>query len=231
VVGLLSSRPRWSGNRAPTGAFAVDGVERVTRNTIRGGEYRPFEAHRHATARRARHHQRRIEVDSELRAVLGDLLNQRWRRLQSTRHLRRRFPDLSGMWLCHESIYQAIYQPGSLLMRPSHPDASFPATHRARHPCGRISAPERGGHGSNKPHAHDPPQTLSPGRPLGIGNAISPSAKINNRDRNTRRAAHAFRRTLPDTAAIPAAAQVSSVSGLNSWAGSSSPVMRPCSRL
>ena len=23
------------------------------------------------------------------------------------------------MWLCHESIYQAVYQPGSPLMRPS----------------------------------------------------------------------------------------------------------------
>jgi IS30 family transposase len=30
-----------------------------------------------------------------------------------------KFPALSGMWLCQESIYQAVYQPGSGLLRPS----------------------------------------------------------------------------------------------------------------
>ena len=29
------------------------------------------------------------------------------------------FPEQPGMWLCHESIYQAVYQPGSALLRPS----------------------------------------------------------------------------------------------------------------
>lgn len=81
--------------------------------------YRPFEAHRHATAQRARHHPWRLESDAGLRHVVGDLLAQRWSPQQISRHLRRRFSDDPSMWLCHESIYQAIYQPGSVLLRPS----------------------------------------------------------------------------------------------------------------
>jgi IS30 family transposase len=69
--------------------------------------------------RRARHHQRRIETNLELRQLIGELLGQRWSPQQISRHLRRRFPDQPVMWLCHESIYQAVYQPGSVLARPS----------------------------------------------------------------------------------------------------------------
>ena len=52
-------------------------------------------------------------------SVIGELLAQRWSPQQISRHLRQRFPDDPAMWLCHESIYQAVYQPGSPLMRPS----------------------------------------------------------------------------------------------------------------
>ena len=45
--------------------------------------------------------------------------SQRWSPQQISRHLRRQLPRAAGMWLCHESIYQAVYQPGSALMRPS----------------------------------------------------------------------------------------------------------------
>ena len=55
----------------------------------------------------------------ELQRVIGALLSQRWSPQQISRHLRQRFPDDPQMWLCHESIYQALYQPGSPLMRPS----------------------------------------------------------------------------------------------------------------
>jgi transposase, IS30 family len=85
--------------------------------TARG--YRPFEAHRRATARRGRHHPRRIETCDELRQLVAELLAQRWSPQQISRHLRLKFPGQPGMQLCSESIYQAVYQPGSLLLRPS----------------------------------------------------------------------------------------------------------------
>ncbi|MEV6527902.1 IS30 family transposase [Longispora sp. NPDC051575] len=94
-------------------------VSRELRRNATGGHYRPFEAHRQATARRARHHRCRLETNRGLRDLVGGLLAQRWSPQQISRHLRRRFPGEPGMWLCHESIYRAVYQPGSVLMRPS----------------------------------------------------------------------------------------------------------------
>lgn len=91
----------------------------LRRNAIGNNGYRPFEAHHLATARRARHHRRRVEVNGELHQVIGELLSQRWSPSQISRNLRLRFPNRPAMWLCHESIYQAVYQPGSGLMRPS----------------------------------------------------------------------------------------------------------------
>jgi transposase, IS30 family len=91
----------------------------LRRNASGSGAYRPFEAHRRATARRARNHRRRIEANGELRQLVAELLAQRWSPQQISRHLKLRFPAAPGMRLCHESIYQAVYQPGSLLLRPS----------------------------------------------------------------------------------------------------------------
>jgi len=91
----------------------------LRRNAVGSGIYRPFEAHRRATARRARHQRRRIETSPELLQAISELLAQRWSPQQISRHLRRKFPTQPGMWLCHESIYQAIYLPGSPLLRPS----------------------------------------------------------------------------------------------------------------
>ena len=91
----------------------------LRRNAASDGQYRPFEAQRRAVARRARRHRRRIETSPGLRRVVGELLAQRWSPQQISRQLRRRFPGEPGMQLCHESIYQAVYQPGSPLSRPS----------------------------------------------------------------------------------------------------------------
>ncbi|MFC6868043.1 IS30 family transposase [Haloechinothrix salitolerans] len=91
----------------------------LRRNSMTGRGYRPFDAHRRATARRARRPLRRVESNGQLRQLLAELLAQRWSPQQISRHLRRQFPDQPGMWLCHESVYQAVYQPGSTLMRPS----------------------------------------------------------------------------------------------------------------
>jgi transposase, IS30 family len=91
----------------------------LRRNATGSGAYRPFEAHRRATARRARQHRRRIQTSPELLQLVSELLAQRWSPQQVSRHLRRKFPGEPGMWLCHESIYQAVYLPGSPLKRPS----------------------------------------------------------------------------------------------------------------
>ncbi len=90
----------------------------LRRNAHSGGSYRPFDAHRQATARRARRHRRRLDTNLELRDLVADLLSQRWSPQQISRHLRLHNPDQPAMWLCHESIYQAVYQPGTTLLRP-----------------------------------------------------------------------------------------------------------------
>ena len=94
-------------------------ISRELRRNARASGYRPFEAHRYATARRARSHRRRIEANGELRQLVAEFLAQRWSPQQISRQLRLRFPGEPRMWLCHESIYQAVYQPGSPLQRPS----------------------------------------------------------------------------------------------------------------
>jgi transposase, IS30 family len=91
----------------------------LRRNAVGSGTYRPFEAHRRATGRRARHHRRWIETSPGLVQMVSELLAQRWSPQQISRHLRHKFPGQPGMWLCHESIYQAVYLPGSPLLRPS----------------------------------------------------------------------------------------------------------------
>jgi len=90
----------------------------LRRNSRSDGTYRPFEAHRWAVQRRARRHRRRIDKNPGLCELIAELLAQRWSPQQIARHLRRRYADDQSMWLCHESIYQAVYQSQSRLIRP-----------------------------------------------------------------------------------------------------------------
>jgi IS30 family transposase len=46
----------------------------LRRNASSGGGYRPFEAHRRATARQARSHPRRLEACGELARLVAELL-------------------------------------------------------------------------------------------------------------------------------------------------------------
>jgi transposase, IS30 family len=94
-------------------------ISRELRRNAAASGYRPFGAHRRATVRRARSPRRRIQTSSELRQLVAEFLAQRWSPEQISRQLRPRFPGQPAMWLCHESIYQAVYQPGSPLMRRS----------------------------------------------------------------------------------------------------------------
>jgi transposase, IS30 family len=105
----------------------------LRRNGRTDGGYRPFDAHRRAVARRARRHRRRIETNPQLRCLVGKLLGQRWSPQQISRHLRGRYPHDPGMRLCTESIYQAVSQPGSRLVRPT----TVPSEHRSPLRTGR----------------------------------------------------------------------------------------------
>jgi IS30 family transposase len=110
-------------------------VSRELRRNGRKGGYRPFEAQRKAVARRARHHRRRLETNSALRDFVGEKLRERWSRRQIALHLRALHPDEPGMRLCHESLYQALYQPGFKLARP----AKVASEHRSPLRTGRGS--------------------------------------------------------------------------------------------
>ena len=90
----------------------------LRRNSDRRADYRPFGAHRQATVRRARPRQRRVELNPDLCRVVSELLSRRWSPQQVSRHLRAKHPRDPTMWLCHESIYQALYEPKSCLIRP-----------------------------------------------------------------------------------------------------------------
>ncbi|WP_425320236.1 IS30 family transposase [Mycobacterium sherrisii] len=119
----------------------------LRRNGVAGRDYQPFDAHRRATARRARHHRRRVDTNDLLSAVVTELLGRRWSPQQISRYLRLRFPDDPSMRLCHESIYQAVYQPNSRFLRPSRlaPHRRSPLRtgrdHRRAHQCQQRRRP------------------------------------------------------------------------------------------
>lgn len=94
-------------------------ISRELRRNGRKDGYRPFEAHRRAVGRRARHRRRRLETNSVLRDLVGEKLGERWSPQQIARHLRALDPAEPGMRLCQDSLYQAIYQPGFKLARPA----------------------------------------------------------------------------------------------------------------
>ena len=81
---------------------------------------------------------------------MSELLARRWSPQQISRHLKKRFGHVPEMRLCHESIYRAIYRPGSWLMRltPLAPERRSPLRtgrdhRRAQQHPGRRRARER----------------------------------------------------------------------------------------
>ncbi len=89
----------------------------LTRNGRSDGQYRPFEAHHRAAMRRRRPRPARWSTTPALKEFLIEHLRQRWSPQQIAREARVRLPHNPTMWLCPESIYQAIYAPGSPLTR------------------------------------------------------------------------------------------------------------------
>lgn len=83
------------------------------------GKYHPFRAHKRARARRARPKIGKLAADETLRLFVQQCLDTRWSPQQISNVLPSLFPDRPGMRVCHETIYQALYQPGHPLTRSS----------------------------------------------------------------------------------------------------------------
>lgn len=91
----------------------------IARNSDRDGCYRPHRAEQLARARACKPRPRRVTVDAVLGAAVGRLLAKRWSPEQVAHELRVLFAGQPGRWLCKELIYQAIYDPRTLLTRPA----------------------------------------------------------------------------------------------------------------
>jgi IS30 family transposase len=100
-------------------AGTIDDLASATPQRRRKQGLSAFDAHRRATGRQARSRPRRIETSGEPRQLVAELLAQRWRSQQISRHIRPTFPEAPEVRMCHESIYQAAGPPESPLFRPS----------------------------------------------------------------------------------------------------------------
>jgi transposase, IS30 family len=73
------------------------------------GAYRPYAAHRAAAARRARPKPARRATNTALAGYVQAGLDRRWSPEQICHALRVDHPDDAEMWVCPETIYQALY--------------------------------------------------------------------------------------------------------------------------
>ena len=87
----------------------------VNRNSDADGVYHPYLAHKAAIERRARPNERKLDDDHELRRFVAARLAKRWSPEQISVALRADFPDRPDMYVCAETIYQAIYRPDNPL--------------------------------------------------------------------------------------------------------------------
>jgi hypothetical protein len=91
----------------------------LRRNVDHRRRYLPLVAHRIAVERLPRPRARRLLVDSDLRAVVMELLDQCWSPEQVAQELRLRFHDQPERRLSVETLYQAIYDPDVPVTRPA----------------------------------------------------------------------------------------------------------------
>lgn len=82
----------------------------IGRNQKEDGTYQPWFAHNQAHERRGRGRQSRFEADPDLRAAVAAKLALRWSPSQISRWLRRTWPSRTDWHVCHETIYEALYQ-------------------------------------------------------------------------------------------------------------------------
>ncbi len=114
----------------------------LRRNVDDLGRYLPCIADRAASERIVRPRARRVMVNTELRALLVDLLGKRWSPEQIAHELHERFADQPARRLCTESIYQAIYDPDAPVTRPAKRRRRRRRRRlvQGRERCGRLAA-------------------------------------------------------------------------------------------
>ena len=91
----------------------------VRRNGDKDGRYRPHHAEQAARARAGKPRKRRIVTNAVLGEAVCGLLAKRWSPEQVAHELRELLCGERARWLCPESIYQAIYDPGCEVTRPA----------------------------------------------------------------------------------------------------------------
>ncbi|MGW6260519.1 helix-turn-helix domain-containing protein, partial [Streptomyces sp. NPDC055085] len=74
--------------------------------------YRPHAAQARADARRPRPKARKISGNEELRAIVQEMLDEKWSPEQICQALRTRFPERPEMHVVHETVYQTLYLQG-----------------------------------------------------------------------------------------------------------------------
>ena len=117
----------------------------VNRNNATDGVYHPHLAHKAAIERRARPNERKLDDDDELRRFVSGRLAKRWSPQQISNALRTEYPDRSDMYVCAETIYQAIYRPENPLRacspRPLRTGRLFRRHHRHSQRTNRFIEP------------------------------------------------------------------------------------------
>ncbi len=99
---------------------AASTISREVRpNGDKDGRYRPHHAEQAARARAGKPRKRRIVTDAVLGEAVCGLLAKRWSPEQVAHELRELLCGERARWLCSESIYQAIYDPGCEVTRPA----------------------------------------------------------------------------------------------------------------
>ncbi|HUG83450.1 MAG TPA: IS30 family transposase [Euzebya sp.] len=110
----------------------------ISRNSDPAGVYRPAVAQRLATGRGPRPRARRLGCDPVLREAVQSMLDTAWSPEQISHALQTRFRGDAARQLCHESIYQAIYDRNSDLA--SNRCAALRTRRRRRRPRKRDDA-------------------------------------------------------------------------------------------
>ena len=105
---------RWGGRRPRS-------VVSCAETCIRPGQYRPFHAHSAAATRRRRVRPLKLAADPVLHSFVLGRLRERWSPQQIARALRLAHPDDPGRRVATETIYQAVYRPGSGIIRKPAP--------------------------------------------------------------------------------------------------------------